>query len=328
MTGSIVHGENILEQIHLLLRRYGFYADEGLAIHGSGISKNIVDAYFKEWDSSGIDDSTFDTVKELEGIVKYKRFLVAIGGGKVIDTGKVTAGNLGLPFVSIPTTLSNDGIFSPIGVIKKNHTPESILTKPPELLILDYSIIRSSPKELLLAGIGDLVSNLSAILDWKLAVKLKKDTDDIPSMELSYEGAETFLETEEEPFSIPFIKTLAHGLIKSGLAMQRHGSSRPASGAEHLISHALDKILEKPLIHGIQCGFATLFTVLLHGEMGLFLRIKEFYERVGFPTTLEQVGIPEERFREAVKLAPFLRPNRFTILHKNPEIEDALRYIT
>ncbi len=103
------------------------------------------------------------------------------------------------------------------------------------------------------------------------------------------------------------------------------GSSRPASGAEHLISHALDTILDKPKPHGIQVGFATLFTQALRGSD--ITDIMEVYRSVGFPTTFDAIGISIDTFMEAIKIAPYTRKNRFTILDIVDEsrIMDALK---
>ena len=98
------------------------------------------------------------------------------------------------------------------------------------------------------------------------------------------------------------------------MAMSIYGSSRPASGGEHLISHALDRISGSRALHGEQCGVATIFTMCLHE--GDWKEIKKILASVGAPTTIQQLGASEEEFIRAVQLAPTLRPDRLTILHQ------------
>ena len=109
------------------------------------------------------------------------------------------------------------------------------------------------------------------------------------------------------------IRLVIEALIASGIAMGIAGSSRPASGAEHLISHGLDKILKNRGLHGTQSGIATIFSLCLRGSDGR-KEIKKFYKKLSLPQKPEDIGITKEMFLEAVKIAPSTRKNRFTIL--------------
>ena len=98
--------------------------------------------------------------------------VIGVGGEKVIDTAKYAAHLNNIPCISIPTTISNDGICSPIAVLKeKQNRYKSLGAAIPIALFVPLHLIEKSDEESLISGIGDLLSNLSAIEDWKLASK-------------------------------------------------------------------------------------------------------------------------------------------------------------
>jgi glycerol-1-phosphate dehydrogenase [NAD(P)+] len=96
--------------------------------------------------------------------------------------------------------------------------------------------------------------------------------------------------------------------------MAAAGTSRPCSGAEHLISHSLDRLLETPALHGEQVALGTLFSAAAH-DSGLHAEVRGFFERVGLPTRPADLGIGDDEMIEAIRRAPETRPERFTILH-------------
>jgi glycerol-1-phosphate dehydrogenase [NAD(P)+] len=103
-------------------------------------------------------------------------------------------------------------------------------------------------------------------------------------------------------------------LVSSGVAMSIAGSSRPASGAEHLISHQLDRISPGEALHGHQVGVASVMTAYLHtGERGKWADIRAALESLGAPTTAEELGIDAETLIEAMTTAHEIR-DRYTIL--------------
>jgi len=215
--------------------------------------------------------------------------------------------------VAVPTTLSHDGIASPIAVLVDGKKGESVLCKPPKGVFVDLGVVSSAPLDTLKAGVGDLLSNLSAIEDWKLA------RDEVGmeyyafSVGVSKASAEMLLMCKGDILDNDFVETLAEGLILSGTAMRLAGSSKPASGAEHLISHSLDLLLDRPARHGLQVALGLVFISWLRDRDPLGLR--NFLASKGVPTTPEELGIPLDVLEEAILLAPTVRDGRFTILH-------------
>ncbi len=315
MNYKIRKGENILEDVEKILNDFSVRIKDSVVFYGSEISKKIYNKYLGSFKGYEIKGGNIFEKDRIKGIIREFGYTIGIGGGKILDTVKLASGELNVPFISIPSTLSNDGIFSPVSVLKDNNEVRSIITNPPEILIIDYSIVLDSPSELLLSGVGDLVSNISALIDWEIATKKGKSEFNEEAYSISLEGAKKILYTDDNLNSINFIDNLAEGLIKSGIAMRITKNSRPASGAEHLISHALDKILEKPRRHGIQCGFATIFTLNIHNYNDLE-SIITLYKGINFPVKFGEIGFNKNEFLKAVEYAPKTRPERYTILNE------------
>jgi glycerol-1-phosphate dehydrogenase [NAD(P)+] len=90
------------------------------------------------------------------------------------------------------------------------------------------------------------------------------------------------------------------------------GSSRPASGAEHLISHALDKIAQRPRSHGLQVGVAAYLLSRLQGDNAdLIARV---LDKTGFWQGIRSDPFSRHEWLQAVEAAPAMKPDRFTVL--------------
>jgi glycerol-1-phosphate dehydrogenase [NAD(P)+] len=265
-----------------------------------------------------VDNSDEQNVSRIAHIIEERHpdLIMGFGGGKVLDVGKIAAGEHNIRFISVPTTLSNDGISSPVAVIKnKKNIPISHLTRAPHGVIVDISIIKKAPARHIKAGFGDLISNLSATFDARLAVKKGKEQVPETALRMAEAGALNLLKTDPGDIKdTDFLLVLTRGLIKSGFAMCIVGSSRPASGSEHKISHAMDHLYSpRKTLHGEQTGVATLFTMALQENPHL-QKVKTLYERIAFPVKVKKLYLKEEQFVKVVLKAPTIRPDRYTIL--------------
>ncbi|MFH1788571.1 MAG: NAD(P)-dependent glycerol-1-phosphate dehydrogenase [Candidatus Altiarchaeota archaeon] len=240
--------------------------------------------------------------------LREARFLVAVGGGSVIDAVKIAAKNLAVPFVSVPTAASHDGIASPLASVK-GEKAYSVRTSCPLAVIADTKIIAEAPKKLLSAGCADAISNYTAVLDWKLAAKERGEYYGDYAAALSALSAEIIMANADKALSD--VSMVVEALISSGVAIGIAGSSRPCSGSEHLFSHTLDLICEKPALHGEQCGVGAILMACLHeAEWEL---VRDSLKKVNAPTNAKQLGIPDEKILEALTKAHTIR-NRYTIL--------------
>lgn len=254
-------------------------------------------------------------------------FSLAIGGGRTIDIAKYSSHLAGKPWVAFPTILSHDGVVSSRASIGSNGMKISVDASEPVAIIADMETIKNAPYRFLASGCGDLISNISAVNDWRIADKAGNEKYNTFIAELSLLSAKVVMNHAKEIKSKSYsgLETLLWGLIFSGFAMNLHGSSRPCSGSEHNFSHALEKISQgnQPL-HGEQVALGTIISLYLQGKdwKGIVSTIKTF----GLPVTAKQLGISEETAVKALTAAKNVR-DRYTVLNRYKLTENKCRKI-
>jgi glycerol-1-phosphate dehydrogenase [NAD(P)+] len=284
-------------------------------IAGDRAAKLLAEARIKV-EPLTVEGATARSVEQVERALKSSqaRFAVGVGGGSVIDATKLGAFQAGMPFLSVPTSASHDGITSPRASIKGHEGSASVQAQAPLGILADTALIVKAPYRMLASGCGDLLSNLSAVADWKLAHRLRGEEFSSMAAALGQNAAEMIL--EHAPDIRPGLEESAwvvtKALIISGVSMSVAGSSRPASGAEHMVSHALDRLVPGKALHGEQCGVATIASLYLHGAE--WEEVHEALEEVGAPITARALGIPKDTLIEALLQAHQVRPERLTIL--------------
>jgi len=259
-------------------------------------------------------DNQIDTLNEIQKEVKkdHSDIIAGIGGGRSVDTAKLVAFNLDIPFVSVPTAASHDGMASPFVSIKSDK-PHSIVATAPLGVFVDIDIIKKAPARLLASGCGDLVANISAVRDWKLGHDKTGEYYGRYSANLAIMSAKIVMEKSSQYARKGLdARVIVEALISAGVASCIAGSSRPCSGAEHLFSHALDKIAPGKGLHGEKCGLGAIMITKLQGQD--WKKIAKTLKDVGAPTTAKQIGLSEEQIIDALMIAQDLRPERYTIL--------------
>ena len=229
---------------------------------------------------------------------KRTSILFAVGGGSVIDVGKLITKQLHVPCISVPTSLANDGIASPFAVIDpEDAVPDlaqvTVRTNTPLGVMIDLSPFRRSEpsersfvRQMIRSGIGDIVSNITAAMDWELAARIKDAEMDYAALLQSRSAGEVILHRVAENSDLEdesFLLTLAAALVSSGEAMTRVGSSRPASGFEHKFYHAFRNLLRFPTSasHGVLVAVGTLISAAAHGCY--HDEIRRAFSRAGLP---------------------------------------------
>ncbi|MFI5291787.1 MAG: iron-containing alcohol dehydrogenase [Candidatus Limnocylindrales bacterium] len=254
-------------------------------------------------------------VLRVEAAIEADRpdFVVGVGGGRALDVAKLACGHKDLDFVSVPTQFASDAICSPIAVITDpGGSPESLGARMPTAIIVDRVVVGSAPSTTWLSGLGDLVSNVSAVKDWRVAHATRGEPLDDFACMTSEAAALSVIEDDASLGDPDYREKVIRGLILSGIAMEMDGSSRPASGSEHLISHALDRILDRPRPHGLQVALGTIAAGHLRGDdVG---RLVAFFRRTGLPVVPGDLGISVDELVEAVRRGPSTRPGRSTFL--------------
>ena len=265
-----------------------------------------------EWHTSK--DNQIDALNQIQKDVKkdHSNLVAGIGGGRSVDTAKMVAFNLDIPFVSVPTAASHDGMASPFVSIKSDK-PHSLVATAPLGVFVDIDIIKKAPTKLLASGCGDLIANLIAVKDWQLGHEKTGEYYGMYSAELAMMSAKIVFENSKK-FAKKGLdaRMIVEALISAGVASCIAGSSRPCSGAEHLFSHALDKISPGKGLHGEKCGIGSIMMAKLQGQD--WKKITKALKDVGAPTTAKQIGLKESEVIDALVIAQDLRPERYTIL--------------
>jgi len=259
-------------------------------------------------------DNELRSIKNVQNKVKKDKgeLVVGIGGGRSVDIAKMIAFNLKKPFVSIPTAASHDGIASPF-VSVKSDKPHSIVATAPLGVFVDIDIIKKAPKHLLASGCGDLIANIIAVKDWELGRDKVGEYYGRYSANLSLLSAKIVIENSELFAKKGLdVRVIVEALISAGVASCIAGSSRPCSGAEHLFSHALDKIAPGVGLHGQKCGIGAIMMAKLQGQD--WKTIIKTLKNVGAPTTAKQIGLKPDQVVKALTIAQDMRPERYTIL--------------
>ena len=216
--------------------------------------------------------------------------MVGIGGGKTIDVAKYAATRRGLPMVSVATSLANDGIASPVASLITDGIKGSYGVHIPIAVIVDLDFVESGPDRHNRAGIGDVISNISALADWELARQVRGEPVDGLAASLSRAGAEAVLNHPGDMTDDAFVIVLAEALISSGLAMAVDGTSRPCSGGCHEIMHAVDSLFPGTASHGELAGLGALFCTWLRGDLRRFGEMSACLARHGLPRLPAEVG--------------------------------------
>lgn len=261
-------------------------------------------------------------VKEVHTI--KPEVLIGVGGGSVLDSVKFISHIVNIPMVLIPTLASNDGICSPVVSIKlEKGRSDSLRARMPFALFADTQLLSKAPQKYLFSGLGDVISNITAIMDWELSSQKTGEKIDYFARilsEMSYKSILNFSEPSMQ--NLNFIETLTDSLITSGISMEYAGSSRSASGSEHMLSHAADIVFKSAHLHGHQVGFYTC-VILKAYQTPLYQRVMDFFHTVGFFHHIPNALLLSDPFRAITGMARVIR-KRYGIMSQlsDPELKD------
>lgn len=321
---KVVVGEEIIRDMGAILEELEI-GNNALIIWGPNVKKIVGDTLLQSlekkrfsinWEIAGA--STFQEVERIAKLAKKtsSSFLIGVGGGRSIDIAKLASFNSKLPFVSVPTSASHDGISSPFASVKGLDRPYSIVAKPPIAIIADIRIISKAPFSLMVSGCGDLISKRTAVRDWELAHERNGEYYGGYSANLALLSADLVIDNSSQIANraADSVRVVVEALISAGVAAGIAGSSRPCSGSEHLFSHAMDIVAPGKGMHGEKCGMGTIMMAKLHGLD--YKQIRDALDRIGSPTKASQIGASEDEIVRALVLARDIRKERYTILNE------------
>lgn len=322
--------ENIIDQIPFFLNRNAISFKNILIVSGSSNSFKYAEIILASIKSSSykIHQNDVATVEELKEYCLSKNvdLLVGVGGGSVLDVVKRVSLLTNIANLLVPTIISNDGMVSPIAVIKdSNGQTVSLPGKMPFGVVVDINVIQNAPMKYLQAAAGDILSNISATNDWVLAsIHANEPINDLAYM-LSRSAAFALIHHESKDIrNRNFLKQVVYCQINSGLAMALAGTSRPCSGSEHLISHAIDfNKLSENTLHGYQVGSISIFCLYLQKKLDA--KCINYAQELRIPIAFHHLN---ENIKSKLALlyeTSFkMRPGRYTVLEtcKGMQFED------
>lgn len=192
-----------------------------------------------------------------------ERALVAVGSGTLTDIGRFVSHRGGRVFLSLPTAPSVDAYSSINSPLVVRRLKETVNAHVPAGIFADLDVLCAAPPAMIAAGYGDILAKFTCLADWRLAQLLWGEPVDEAAerdmrLALASVAPRAAAIGRGEPEAI---RALIEALLASGNAMAAVGSSRPASGAEHHISHYLEMRLlledRPPVLHGAKVGAAT-----------------------------------------------------------------------
>ncbi len=323
-----------LYKVGKYLRKSGF--NHVAVVYGAGIKDLIGQTIEISLDSSEITvaleevvhtNAIEDVIASAFRIPRDAQAIVAIGGGVAVDFAKYAGFLTQLPVVAVPTAISNDGFASPGASLTIAGKRTSCKATIPYGVVIDTTVIQASPAQFNYSGIGDLVSKYSAIADWKLSYHTTGEPVNDFSVMISMQSVTNLVNHPVKSVAdLDFLQLMAGALVMSGVAMEVCGSSRPASGSEHLVSHAYDRLAERPAQHGLQVGVATLGTLWLQANPHLDV-VRRVLDETGFTAFMADHRLDRSTFLAAIAAAPGVRPGYFTVLSTPGAVERLQAYV-
>lgn len=282
--GALARLEDYLAESHIAGKRCAVYDENTYCVIDSALHPRAEQELLLPGSGLHADEySTADMLAKLEPDVEV---IFAIGGGPLHDIVRYCARERGIPFVSIPTAASCDGFSAEVAAMTWGGIKKTMSCQAPVLVVADTDILRAAPKHLLLSGIGDVLGKYIALAEWRMAHVLTGESfcqsihDHMKNaVDRIWDNCVPALAGDSEALA-----DVTAGLMLSGIAMQLFGNSRPASGAEHHISHLLE-IDPEALSLGCRAS---------HGE------------KVGVGTLL--VSREYHRLAEIEDISPYIKP--------------------
>ena len=231
-----------------------------LAAAGVAVSEHVVNP-------DGTDfHATYEKVEEVRDALGAQdgAIAVAVGSGTLNDLAKRASGELGRRYMVVGTAASMDGYTAYGAAITKDGMKQTLDCKAPLGCIVDSAVAAAAPKEMVASGYADLIAKIPAGADWILADAVGREVLHPAAWKFVQEPLRAALANPSGAASGDVAETekLCSGLVMSGFAMQAMGSSRPASGTEHQVSHYWDmedlSFGGKPVSHGFKVGIGTL----------------------------------------------------------------------
>lgn len=304
-------GSGMVHKVGEVLKKNSFpkqillVADRNTLKAADGILESLQDFSVEQYIYDNLRVADMKHVQQLEALVQGRDVgILSVGTGSVNDPCRLAAARQNKMLCIFGTAPSMDGFASYSSPLVENGFKASYPAKSPEVVIGDTKILANAPNELKSAGFGDMISKYVALIDWQVSTLITGElycekvagltrlaVDELMEM------ADKVTEKDEETAG-----KIMEALLKTGIGMSFTQNSRPASGAEHIISHVIECIELQdgivPNYHGDDVGVCTLETLKFYNELAQKTQIETCKEDVDWDAIYGFYGTMAEDVRK------------------------------
>jgi glycerol-1-phosphate dehydrogenase [NAD(P)+] len=198
---------------------------------------------------------------------RMPRTYIAVGSGTLTDITRFVSHRTGREFISLPTAPSVDGYTSVGAPMVLHGAKVTVNCHGPLAVFADLPTLCAAPRPMLAAGFGDMLAKLTSVADWELGALLWDEPWDAEIARRSRAAAWACVQSVDSTAAAECegVKALMDGLIESGFCMLDFGGTRPASGAEHHMSHLWEMLFLRQgrhsVLHGAKVGVAVVLSL-------------------------------------------------------------------
>ncbi len=287
IASGLVHEVGTILQQNNFPKKLLLVADRNTLKAAEGILESLKDfeVSFKIYEQLRV--AEMKHVNELETLVAGQEIaILSVGTGSVNDPCRLAAARQNKPLCIFATAPSMDGFASYGAPIVDNGFKFSYDAKSPEVIIGDTKILAHAPRELKSAGFGDMIAKYTALIDWQISHLLSGEIYCEKVAKLTRDAVDELVEMADQviPEDEYTAGKIFEALLKTGVGMSFMQNSRPASGAEHIISHLLECIELQdgiiPNLHGDDIGVCTLEILKYYNLLAQHPAVKAHREQV------------------------------------------------
>lgn len=305
MVKDIIIESEAIKKLSMVMEKEGFknitiICDENTyAAAGEEIKEIIPKGKFINLKSENLHANEIAVQKVYECLSVENDVLIALGSGTIHDITRYVAYNKDIPFISVPTAASVDGFVSTVAAMTWKGDKKTFTAVSPIYVVADTDIFKEAPYRLTASGVSDLIGKYTALVDWKISSIVIGEyiCNKVCNMEI--DAVNKLCECVDDLVlgKLEAYEQLMYALILSGLAMQIIGNSRPASGAEHHMSHLWEmEVINKHLdaYHGEKVSVGLILV------MEEYKKIKKSIEN-GRCRVKKYYGLEEDMLKEVFK---------------------------